>query len=120
MAKSLKEQLRTRPDAREKTFTIDTLGGEPYECTIRRLTVSERDTLVREYQLGERDVARGQEASIALCAQALVDPEGGWTLEEVRAMPAALVDAIANEVMAFNGWTAKAKAALDDQFRPAT
>jgi hypothetical protein len=119
MAKSLKQQLRERPDAREKVLTLDVLGGEPFECTIQRLTVMERDQLVTTYQLGH-DGAQGRDAAIALVMVSVIDPEGALTIEEVRAMPAALVDAIATEALAFNGWTAKSQAALADQFRPAT
>jgi hypothetical protein len=121
VAKSLKQQLLERPDAREKAIEVRAFASEPpYTCTIRRLTVSERDLLMKDYELGQGDSQKAVEASIAIVAMAVVPGEGEerYTTDDVRQMPAAIVDLIAGEVMEFNGWTKRAKAALDDQFRP--
>jgi hypothetical protein len=123
MALSLKEQLAARPDARQRTVELKSVGGEPLTVTVRRVTVAERDQLVKEFRLGTADGAeRGADASIAIVTMALVSPNGDVpiTEEEVRAMPAAIVDEVAQSIMDFNGWTKAGKAALDDQFRPAT
>jgi hypothetical protein len=122
MGQSLKEQLAARPDVRQKEVSLSSLGGAPLTVTIRRLTVGERDVLMAEYKLGTPEgVARGSEAQTAIVCMALMpnDGETPTTLEEVRAMPAALVDEISGHVLDFNGWTKASKAALDDQFRPA-
>ncbi len=122
MAASLKSQLANRPDAREKDITLKSVGGDPITATIRRLTIHERDALIKEFKIGD---SNGDEhnmgASIAIVTRALVTPAGeeALTEEEVRAMPAAIVDEVAAAVMDFNGWTRAGKAALDDQFRPA-
>ena len=121
MGLSLKQQLANRPDVRQKQLELTSLGGEPLTVTIRRLTVGERDVLMKDYQLGTAEgAARGVEASMGIVMMSVVseEGEGPLTAEEVQAMPAALVDEIATAVMAFNGWTKASKAALDDQFRP--
>jgi len=117
MGKSLKEQLAGRPDAREREVSLTSVGGDPLTVTVRRLTVSERDKLIKEYKLGtDEGKERGTDASIAIVAMALVqDPP--VTDEDVRAMPAAIVDEVATAVMEFNGWSVKGKRELDDQFR---
>jgi hypothetical protein len=123
MAQSLKQQLANRPDATQRTIALTSVVGEPITVTIRRVTVQQRDRLIRDYHLGA-DAAKEEAvaASIAIVTMALVAPEGEEpvTEEEVRAMPAAIVDEVATAVMDFNGWTKVGKAALDDQFRPAT
>lgn len=123
MGLSLKAQLAARPDARERELTLSSITGEPITVTIRRLTVHERDRLIKEYKMGNADGAdQAVDASVAIVTMALVTPSGDdpTTEEEVRAMPAAIVDEVAKAVMDFNGWTKAGKAALDDQFRPAT
>lgn len=122
MGQSLKQQLAARPDVRQKEISLLALGGEPMTVTIRRLSVAERDQLIAEYKLGTADgVTRGSEAQVAIVCMAIlpVNGEEPMTLEEVRAMPAALVDEVSGHVLEFNGWTKAGKAALDDQFRPA-
>lgn len=120
MGLSLKQQLMSRPDARERTVMLKCVEGEPLQVTVRRLTVGERDKLIKEYGMGTEDgKSKGTEASIAIVCMALVE-ESPLTQEEVQAMPAAIVDEIAQAVMEFNGWTKVGKAALDDQFRAAT
>lgn len=122
MGLSLKQQLAARPDVRQKDVSLTVLGGEPMTVTIRRLTVGERDQLMKDYKLGTQDgTVRESEAQIAVVALALVPDEGEErvTLEEVRAMPAAIVDEVSQAILDFNGWTKAGKAALDDQFRAA-
>jgi len=117
MGKSLKEQLAARPDAREREVFLNAVGGDPLAVTIRRLTVTERDKLIKEFKLGsDEGKERGVDASIAIVTLALVQ-EPPITKEEVEAMPAAIVDEVATHVMDFNGWSVKGKRELDDQFR---
>jgi len=117
VGKTLKEQLAGRPDARERDVLLHAAGGEPLGVTIRRLTVTERDRLIKEYKLGsDEGKDRGMEASIAIVTLAVVqDPP--ITREDVEAMPAAIVDEVATLIMDFNGWSTKGKRELDDQFR---
>lgn len=120
MGLSLKQQLAARPDVRQREVSLRSAGGEPLTVAIRRVTVGERDELIKEYGLGSANGAeRGAEASIAIVRLALVTPDGEQpiTEEEVRAMPAAIVDEVAQAILDFNGWTKAGKAALDDQFR---
>lgn len=117
MGVSLKEQLSNRPDAREREVKLTSVGGEPLTVTVRRLSVFERDQLIKEFKIGsEEGKDKGVEASVAIVAMALVQTPS-ITVEEVRAMPAAIVDEVASHIMDFNGWTKAGKAALDDQFR---
>lgn len=119
MAKSLKQQLLERPDAREKSITVGYDGEEPLTCSIKRITIAERDRLMKDYGFGSGDKERAAEAQCALVAAVLVPADGEtYTTEEVRGWPAAIVDSISLQAMEFNGWTIKGKAALDDQFRP--
>lgn len=117
MGKSLKDQLAARPDAREREVQLTSVGGEPLTVTVRRLSVIERDRLIKEFKLGsDEGKERGVEASVAIVTLALVQ-EPPVTMEDVQAMPAAVVDEVATHVMDFNGWSVKGKRELDDQFR---
>ncbi len=115
---SLKQQLATRPDWKQKDVDLTSLDGEPLTVTIQRLTILQRDELITRYKFGtaEQDNLNG---TIAMIAMSVVPGDDPVTEEEVRAMPAKLVDELAVAIMAYNGWTKAGKAALDDQFRPA-
>jgi len=114
---TLKERLASVPDITEKA--IETEIGV---VRIRRLTVRERDLLLKDHKTastngdGRSEMERGSAVSRQMVAAGMVDPSA--TYEELLDMPAAFVESIAKEIMAFNGWSVQGRAALDDSFRP--
>jgi hypothetical protein len=119
MGLSLKEQLAARPDAMQRDYpltTIEKKDGVAVVITVRRMLISEREELMRKYHLGDEAGAIEDRiaATIAIVARALVPP---ISEEEVRALPAAVIDEVALLIQDFNGWTKRGKAELDDQFR---
>lgn len=119
MAASLKQQLASRPDVREREITLTTLGGEPMKVTIRRLTIAERDKVVKEFKaMGTDANGSGIDASIAIVQIGVVSPDEPLTKEDVLAMPAVVIDEIGKAIMDFNGWSEAGRAQLADQFRP--
>lgn len=119
MAASLRQQLANRPDVREKDISLVSLGGEPMTVKIRRLTVAERDRIVKEFKLANGEVSSGVDASLAIVTMGVVPAEGDppLTKDDVLSMPASLIDEIGKAIMEFNGWSEAGRAQLADQFR---
>ncbi len=112
---TLKERLAAAPDLLQKTIPVTGLG----EVTIRRLTVRERDEVLKDQkQFNGDDTAKGSAVSCRVVAAALVEPK--TTMEELIDMPATIVEEIAMAIMHFNGWTDQGRRALEDQFRAST
>ena len=104
-AKSLREQLAERDDLREKTVKLDGLN---LEVTIRRATVKERNEMMAKYK--EKDSVTVGESMIK---QLMVPPLSD---DDYANLPSIVADAIAGQLMAFNGWTKQGAAELVDQF----
>ncbi len=110
---SLKERLANRPDLTEKTITI---AGE--KMKIRRLTVRERDNVLKDKGPkadGSNNYEAGAMMSRQVVAAGLIEPT--TTFQELDDLPAAIVEDIAKEIMEFNGWSVQGQKTLDDQFR---
>lgn len=115
MALSLREQLINRTDARERDYVLKCIQGDPVTVTVRRFGLGERDELIKKYKLGTKQSQEEASASaIQIVAQGMVP---ALTEQEVRELPAAVVDEVAQSIMDFNGWTERGKAELSDQFR---
>lgn len=110
---TLKERLQQAPDSFTTSVKIDGIG----EITIKRLTLRERDEMLKHRPANADDVMQGSVAMRHLVRLALVEPTA--TDEELLDLPAVTVEAIAKTVMDFNGWTPQGRGSLEDQFRPA-
>lgn len=112
---SLKERLAATPDL--LTRCVKVADGK-LECTIRRLTMRERDEYAAKYKNVKDAVVDQQQASDgvkALIALALVEPP--TTAEDLADLPASVIEELAKAIVDFNGWTREGRAALADQFR---
>lgn len=111
---TLKEQLATMPDARTTTVPLQ---GAAMAVTLRRLTMHERDELLKRHKTTDaKDAAQASSLTQEVIAMALVAP--ATTIADMAELPATILDEIGELVMDFNGWSAKGRAALADQFRP--
>jgi len=111
---SLKERLAKRADLTNKEIEC---YGEKFK--IRRLTVSERDNILKGNESnknGAGEYERGALMSRKVVEVGLVEPK--TTFEELGELPAVIVEGIAKEIMDFNGWSVDGQKALGDQFRP--
>ena len=114
---SLKERLQTRVDISQKEIVLESAGGE--KVTIRRLLLSERNTLMNRFtkegvgQTGEDKASY----SVAVISLSVVPPEFE---EDILQLPAAVADELAEKIMDFNGWTERGRKELADQFRTTT
>lgn len=119
MGMTLREQLATRPDLKEKEVVLQSTamnGTPPIAVTIRRVTVGERKGLVARAGINT-DTPDHVAFGIELVALSLVPSA---SVEEVQEMPAAVVDELSALITEFNGWTRKGQAAEADAFRAAT
>lgn len=108
---TLKEQLASRSDMRERDIELPEFG---LSVRIRRMTIGERKMITERFKLGQT----GSDpigAGIAVTAMSLVPP---CTEDEIKEMPSAVVDVVTEKINQFNGWTKKGDAENVDQFRP--
>src|SRR3990167_2343101 len=104
----LKERLMMAPDILEKKIKV--LNGS-IEVTIRRLTVSERDEILKDRVVDSEITPKSSsDQSCRVVAPGMSDPK--TTFDELQQAPAAFVDEVAGQIMNFNGWTTQGKAAL--------
>ena len=110
---TLKERLKNAPDVLTKSVKIEGIG----EVTIRKLTVGERDEMIKNRPVGDNvdNIAIGTEISKKIIIIGMVEPT--TTEPELLEIPASIVDKIAQEIMDFNGWTDQSRRSLEDQFR---
>ena len=110
---TLKEQLLNAPDLMRKTVKV---AEGAATVMIRRFTVGERDELLALMKsVKEGDVTGNSALNAAVVVRGTID--SGLAESDIQGLPASVVTEIVDAIMEFNGWSARARAALGDQFR---